>query len=219
MTIFKKGSSFLGLLLGVAVVFFVLSLAVAAFLFFQGTNVVSSNNIDILTSGPISVRGGEEFNLLINIANNNSSDLKYSTLTIEYPSGSKTTEGDQESRFTKFLGDIKAGQMIKEDIKSVVYGEEGGQREIKITLEYRTDNSNAIFVRETSYKTSISSSPAAVELILPEKVTSGQEVSFDVNVSHNGDGTLTDVAVEAAYPPGFTFKKAIPSPSYGYNFW
>src|ERR1035437_4467273 len=76
------------ILLG-AFIFFVLALGFTFSKFFLGNNVVSGNNIDILVSGPVSIAGGEELPLEIDVTNNNNIDLKVVDLRIEYPDGTK----------------------------------------------------------------------------------------------------------------------------------
>ncbi len=215
----KKVGSILSFFLFLSVIFFVISLAVAGFLFFGGSNVVSSKNIDISFGGPVSVQGGEEFDLLINVINKNSSDLRYANLIVEYPEGARSTIGEEEHRYRKYIGDIKAGQVINETVKAMAFGEEGSERQIKITIEYRAENSNAIFVKEATYKTVISSSPLSVEMKLPDRVNNNQEIEMTVTVSANTSAALNGVVLEADYPSGFIFKEAAPTPSYGDNLW
>ena len=214
----NKGS-ILNSLLVFAIVFFVLSIGVATFFLFDGFNVVSNKNIDLSVSGPISVRGGEEIGLLINIANKNSSDLKYATLKLEFPEGAKTLSGNETTRFQKFIGDIKSGQSLNETVQMVFFGEENSKKDVYVVLEYRTENSNAIFVREEKYQTSISSSPLSVLVSGPDNATNNEEVQLSVRVSSNTESNVENLLVQARYPSGFVFKSAEPKPSFGNSVW
>src|SRR3990167_4505700 len=73
-----------------SLIFFILALGFTFSKFFLGNNVVSGNNIDILVSGPVSIAGGEELPLEIQVTNNNNIDLKVVDLRIEYPAGTKS---------------------------------------------------------------------------------------------------------------------------------
>ncbi len=211
--------SLLSFTLFLSALFFVFAAVVAGFLFFGGTNIVSSKNIEITSSGPVSVAGGEEFNLLINIVNKNNLDIKYANLNVEYPKGVSSTIGGEKSRYRKYLGDMKSGQILNETVKAVVFGEEGSEKEIKINLEYRTENSNAIFVKEEKYKLVVGSSPVVIELKMPDRANNNQELEFSVKVSANTPESVKDLVVSVDYPSGFVFSGASPEPFYGESLW
>jgi len=209
----------LNLLLVFAIIFFVLSVGISIFFLMDGFNVVSNKNIDLSVSGPISVRGGEEIGLLISIANKNSSPLKFASLKVEVPEGAKILSGDEQGRYQKFIGDINTGQLLNETVRVVFFGEEGIGKEIRVILEYRTENSNAIFVKEEKYETSISSSPLSVLVSGPDEAINNQEIELTVKVSSNTDTTIDNLLLEASYPQGFVFKSAEPKPSFGSSVW
>src|SRR3989339_1067883 len=127
-----------------SVLFFVLASAIAAFVFFGGMNIVSSKNVDIKVVGPVSIGGGQEVSLDINVINNNNTNLESVSLLIEYPEGTRNiTDLSKEisnERFT--LGQIKSGDDYNQNIKVVFFGEKESVKEVKISLEYRVENSS-----------------------------------------------------------------------------
>ena len=137
-----------------SVIFFVGALGVASVLFFSGENIVSSDNVDINVLGPVSVAGGDELSLQISITNNNNTDLKYTDLLVEYPDGAREASDASKDlkRSRESLGVIKSGGNVNKIIRTVMYGQEGSSKVIKITVEYRVDGSNAIFVKSKIYK-------------------------------------------------------------------
>src|SRR3990167_8007163 len=102
-----------------AFIFFVLALGIALFRFFVGTNTVSGGNIDILLTGPVSISGGEELPLDIQVKNNNAVDLKVVDLRIEFPDGTKSSDNLSKDlkRYAEILGDINAGRSERRLIK------------------------------------------------------------------------------------------------------
>ena len=62
-TMQKKNNSFFNKFFLVSIVFFVLAVALAVFMFFGGFNMISSGNVDIKIIGPSSISSGEELDL------------------------------------------------------------------------------------------------------------------------------------------------------------
>ena len=192
------------ILLG-AFIFFVLALGFTFSKFFLGNNVVSGNNIDILVSGPVSIAGGEELPLDIEVKNNNNIDLKVVDLRIEYPAGTKSA-ADQSldmPRYSEVLGDINVGKSEKRLVKSVLFGEENTQQVIKINVEYRVSGSNAIFSKEKDFNVLISSSPVNINVSGPTEVNANQSTSFSIDVNSNSTNVVKNLILKMDYPFGF----------------
>ena len=202
------------ILLG-AFIFFVLALGFAFSRFFFGSNVVSGNNIDILVSGPVSVAGGEELPLDIQVKNNNNTDLKVVDLRIEYPDGTKNAADPSLDmpRTSELLGDISIGQNVRRLVKAILYGEENTQKVIKITVEYRVAGSNAIFSKEKDYNVLISSSPVNIKVSAPTEVSANQVNDFNIEITSNSVSIVKGLLLKVDYPFGFTLSSANPKPS------
>lgn len=213
-------SPFAWLLIGAAI-FFALSLILSAFLFFSGSNVVTAQNIDIDIGGPLSIPGGEELVLNLQVTNRNSVPLELADLIVEYPEGTRTTANlnVELPRQRESLGTIRAGERVKRTLRAVLFGKEDTEQTIKVTVEYRLQGSNAIFYKEKEYDVLISSAPITLNVDSPEEVTSGEEVVLDVMVTSNSNGLIEDVLLEAEYPFGFEFTSATPEPSYSDTAW
>ncbi|OHB14845.1 MAG: hypothetical protein A2431_03175 [Candidatus Zambryskibacteria bacterium RIFOXYC1_FULL_39_10] len=204
-----------------SVLFFVLASAIAAFVFFGGMNIVSSKNVDIKVVGPVSIGGGQEVSLDINVINNNNTNLESVSLLIEYPEGTRNiTDLSKEisnERFT--LGQIKSGDDYNQNIKVVFFGEKESVKEVKISLEYRVENSSALFYKEKVYEVSISSAPVVVTATYPKEVNSNQEMTFNVEVASNSKDVINDFLVKVEYPFGFVYKSVTPDAFYENNVW
>lgn len=202
-----------------SIVLLVLAVGYAAYMLFAGRNTVSNDNIDISVVGNTFTAGGEELPLVIGVTNRNSSPLELVDLVVEYPKGSPddTTAGTE--RFRDSLGSIPPGEVRNESMKVVLYGEEGSVRQIKISVEYRVEGSNAIFVKEKDFNVSISSSPVNLSLDAPDSVSPNQEVTLNVSETLNSTKPAAGMLLKLDYPVGFQFESATPAPSFGNDTW
>ncbi|MFH1608651.1 MAG: hypothetical protein ABH951_01370 [Patescibacteria group bacterium] len=202
-----------------AIFFFVLALAYAGYMVFIGGNTVSNNNIDVVVLGNAFTAGGEELPLQIEITNKNNSDLLLADLLIEYPKNSSGDLTKDTERIRESLGTISAGGIRSENVKVVIFGEQGSIRPIKISLEYRIEGSNSIFVKEKIYEVSISSAPINLSIEAPNEASPGQDVTFKVKVSLNATSSASNILMKVDYPIGFEFDSAIPATAFGNNVW
>lgn len=213
--------SFVNKIFIISALFFVVSAVVATFVFLGGGNIVSSKNVDIQVSGPIAVPGGQEVSLDINIINNNNTDLNSASLLIEYPDGIRTpsdlTKDLDRERFA--LETIRSNESYRQNLKLVFFGEKDTVKKIKISLEYRVENSSALFYKEKMYEVSISSAPVIITPTYPKEVNSNQDISFNIEVASNSSDEINNFLVNVEYPFGFVFKEATPKPSFGNNIW
>ena len=185
--------------------------------FFGESNTVSADNIEISVLGNAFASGGEILPLQINLINKNSVKLEYSDLLISYQQGA----GEGEDMFRKRIGigEVPAGDTVKELVEVTLFGQQGTTRDVNITLEYRVPGSNAIFVKEKSYTVNISSAPVNLSVSGPESSGSNQNISFSVKAGLNTKEAVKNMMIVAEYPRGFDFKSATPAPTFGDNIW
>ncbi len=204
-----------------SIVFFFLAGAFAAFLFFSGSNTVSTRNVSITVDGPTSIRAGETLPLSVVITNENSVPMELTDLVVEFPPGTRSdTDVTVElPRLRETLGTIEPNESIARSIRAVVFGQVDTTLEVKVAVEYRVPSSNAIFLSESTYTLPVSQSPAAITVQSLEEIVSGQETALTVTVTSNVTDVLNDMLLVAEYPPGFTFKSASPAAVVGSNTW
>lgn len=200
-----------------SLIFFFASAIFGLVMFFGESNTVSGNNIDITVLGNAFVAGGEELPLQIQVTNKNSVRLEYSDILVEYQRGAGLGEDIYRERIG--VGDIPAGDLVKELLNVTLFGQQGTTRDIKITLEYRVPGSNAIFVKEKIYTVNISSAPVNLSVSGPENSGSNQNLSFSIKAGLNTPEIVKNMMVVAEYPRGFDFKSANPAPTFGNNIW
>jgi hypothetical protein len=212
VSIFKK--FFLG-----ALIFFVGALAFAFYKFSSDDSSVSNDKIDIEVIGNSFTKGGDELPLQIEITNNNNANLELANLIIEYPKGAEDIATDVVRLPRDSVGTIKAGESIIRNINVKLFGEEKSIRNIKISLEYHPQSSNAIFTKDKYYPVTISLSPLSINIEAPTNTTSNQEISLKIktvlNTSLSGDNPILQVK----YPNNFIFESATPSPIVSNSIW
>jgi hypothetical protein len=204
----------------ISLLFFVGAAGVAAFVFLGGLNMISTRNVDIKVTGPLSVGSGQEISFEIDIINNNNVDLNSVALVMEYPSGTRSADLSKELSQERFiLGDIKSEERKTHDIKVVLLGDKGSVKKFDISLEYRVENSSALFYKEKVHEVSISSAPVVVTPTYPKEINSGQEIAFNVEVASNSKDRIDNFLLNMEYPFGFVFESASPAASFGDNAW
>jgi hypothetical protein len=204
-----------------SVVFFLIAAFYTYYTFSHGSNLVSSNNIDIGISGPVSSPGGEKLALDVTLTNRNKANLRFATLIVDYPKGTRKADNTSVELTNDriYIGDISVGEIVRKHIESVLFGEEKSVADIKFTLEYSIPNSNAIFSKEVPYDVIVSSNPLALIVDAPKETVSGQDMTITLSLRSNTSDVLKNVIVAAQYPAGFVFKSSTVSPLQNKNTW
>lgn len=217
----KKKYSALSLLLFASIGFFLIAVAISSFFIFGGSNVVSSQNIDIQIEGPVTISGGEELSLQIAITNENNVSIELADLLVEYPDGTRSATDISKAlpRHRETLGTLSSGELVQRTVKAILLGSEDSQQNIKVTVEYRIDGSNAIFFTEKMYEVTLVSAPLSLSVSNVSEITSGQEVEFDVVVTSNSNTIIKDALLSVEYPFGFEFVSSTPEPAFTDSVW
>ena len=204
-----------------SVIFFLIALGVATFIIIRGTNEISPDNIDLAVSGPVSIAGGESLDLQIDIANRNNTTLQSVDLLVEFPEGTRNPEapGELLRRSRETLGELAPGEGASRNISALLFGEEGGQKEVVVGIEYRIADSNAIFFKESVFEVQIGTAPVSILINMPTETNSGKEISVVAELISNTTETLEDVALSIEYPFGFSFEEGQPAPDIGEGIW
>ena len=215
---FKKTSFFKKFFI-YSIIFFVLAISYALYMFFAGGNTVSNNNIDISILGNTFTAGGEELPLQIEIVNKNNSALELADLLVEYPKDSSSDLSGEVERMRQSLGNIPSGGVKNENVKIILFGEQGSVRPIKISLEYRVEGSNAIFKKDKIHEVTISSAPIDLSIDAPLEISSNQTVNLNIKSTLNATKGASGILLRVDYPVGFQFESSLPAPSFGNNLW
>jgi hypothetical protein len=90
-------------------------------------------------------------------------------------------------------------------VRAALFGEENSKKNIKIKVEYRVANSNALFYKEKDYEVLMSSSPISITINSFKEVTSGQEFEVVAMMTSNSQTVLKNLILKGVYPVGFTY--------------
>lgn len=200
--------------------FFLIALGAAYYVFSTGGNVVSEKNITVAVAGPVTVKAGDELSLQIGLTNNNAVPIDQVELTTTWPDGTKVSETGKPLTFqTQKIGVIKPGETVNVAVKAAVFGKENDELELKLGLRYHLAGSNTLFEKETGYRLRITSSPLDLRVSVPTEVNSNQEFALSIIVGANSDKPISDVMIEANYPPGFRLVSSSLPPAGDQNKW
>lgn len=208
-------------ILGGAALFFMLSLAVSAFLLTQNASL-SPKKVKIEVQGPAAIAGGEKLTLQMLVRNDNTAAIEEAELVIEFPPGTRSaTDLETElPRLREPLGTLQAGGEIRKTVRAVFFGEENSEQVVTFYVEYRVVGSSATFSsQEQHYPLVLTSAPISVLVDVVTEITSGQLLEFNLTIISNSDTELKDVILSAEYPFGFVFEKASPKPAFRNGVW
>ena len=217
----KRNNSFFNKFLIGSLIFFVISLGIALFIFFGGINMISSNNLDIKIISPSSVSSGEELDMGLTVINSNRTDLEGVSLFIDYPEGSQTV-GNVNKSLTHDkidLGTIAKGASEDYTVRTLLFGEKDAVKIFTFRLEYKVKGSNAVFSKEKTYDISIGSSPLLLNVNYPKEVNSGQEIKISVEITSNSSVVMNNSLIKIEYPYGFTYKTSNIKPLRDNSVW
>ncbi|HEY4505717.1 MAG TPA: hypothetical protein VJG67_03430 [Candidatus Paceibacterota bacterium] len=203
----KKDNSFFNKFLLGSVVFFVVALAIASFIFFGGLNMISSDNLDVKIVAPSSISSGEELLLVLSVINGNRTDLEDVTLYIGYPTGAQAVGGGNKTLGEQSvkLGTIVSGGSTDYSIRSILSGEKDAINSFDFRLEYKIKGSNAVFSKEKTYDVIINSSPILLNTSYPKEVNSGESMTLNIKIVSNSGIVIKDSMIKVEYPYGFTY--------------
>src|ERR1035437_6207421 len=199
-------SFFTKILLGSAV-FFLICLGVGAYLFFNGSNLISANNLDITVNGPVSIAGGTPFSFVVQVTNKNNVKLTTVDLEVDFPTGSvnPTNTATEQKTYQTLMDDIDPGGVTQRTINADLYGQENSTKEITIKVFYHVPGSNATFEKDKTYDILISSSPLTMSISSFSQVTAGQKFDMTVTLTSNSQSTIKNVLMNAVYPFGYSY--------------
>ncbi len=218
----KRKRSYRIKLLLVGIIVFVSAVSISSAVLLFGNKSISGENITLAVSGPFTIGGGEVLPIQVGITNDNVVPIESATLIVEYPLGTKSANEERNELFIErlTLDTIESGQTVNVPLRAIVFGEENDEKEIKVSIEYRVQGSNATFFKEADpLRFKINSSPITLRIDSLKKVSSGQETDIELTITSNAQNALSEVLVQAEYPFGFDFTRADPEPIRGQSTW
>ncbi|MEY4602288.1 MAG: hypothetical protein RL292_229, partial [Candidatus Parcubacteria bacterium] len=204
-----------------ALLFLLVSIGIALYMFFGGGNQVSSANVDIAIIGPSIVASGEQIDLGVSLVNENRTALSNVVFTVEYPEGARASADNTEplKRTTENIKNIDKGSVHTTTTKLLLFGGKDVTKTIVFKMEYTVAGSNARFTKEKKYDVVIGSSPLLINVTAPQEINSGQQFQLQVTVTSNSGALLKNVLVKAEYPYGFAYTDSSLPPQNDKQTW
>ncbi|HRZ30321.1 MAG TPA: hypothetical protein P5274_01470 [Candidatus Paceibacterota bacterium] len=204
-----------------ALIFFLATAAVAFYVLFYSTNIVSASNIDLEVKGPTQLQSGEELTLETTVRNRNKVTLRDVSLTITYPPGTvDPLEANKDLLlWRESLADLDPGQSVMIGSRAIIYGAQNSNQQMVLKIEYHIPDSNAVFTKEVTYQVLIGSGTLDLTYDLPAEINSGKSFTSYLKITSNAKSVLRQVALKIDYPTGFNFQSADPEPLTGKNIW
>ena len=202
-----------------SIIFFVCALGFAYYKFTQTDISVSNDKIDVTVIGNSFAKGGEELPLQIEVTNNNGASLELADLVVEYPKGADDNSTDVVRLPRDTIGTIKPGESVIRDVKVILFGEEKSVRNIKVSLVYHPEGSNATFSKDKFYPVTISLAPLSLTMDAPTTTNTNQPITLNLTATLNTSLSGGSPVLQVAYPNNFVFDSAIPAPILGNSTW
>ncbi len=201
--------------------FFVLAALLATLVILLGFNLTSARNVEINVEGLTAIEGGTELSLDISIVNNNRVPIKDAEIIVEYPDGARIVGNILEplTRQKQTIDTVARKSSESRNFKSILYGERQSVKSIKITLEYKTQDSDAVLKVEKIHEVSIRSSPVVITAIVPKEASVGQSATIKLEIASNSNQSLNDLLLIVDYPSGFIPGALSPTPAFDKKVW
>lgn len=215
----KKSNWFLRFFI-MAFIFFVGAMGYAAYIFFMAPNSVS-RNIDITVNAPLSIGAGEPFEFEVLIQNKDAQPIVLADVIIEFPDGAREVQNIQNvyRRDSQRVDRIESGTTLKKNYEVLLFGEENEKKDLEILLVYQTEDSTTFFEKRKNFDVVLRSTPVRMTINNVIETTSGQDVTFNVELVSNSTQTLENILIEAFYPFGFTFAESSIAPQEDKKTW
>lgn len=202
----KRRMRFAGIFFIVAFIFFLASLGIAGYFLYYGGNAVSIDKIAIDMQGPTNIAGGDTVPLSLTITNKNSVAIQNATIEIDFPDGTRDAANVMTAypRYTENLGTIPSGGSVTRSIKVIMFGGSGASLTLPISFSFGTADSNAIFVKKSSFALAVSSTPLSVSVDAPTQIVSGTPFTFTLTARSNATLPMDNVVLSSVLPFGFS---------------
>jgi len=205
---------------------------VLAFLFFIGAAAfvgykfvfesgIEAKNVDILVNAPLTIGAGEVFAFDVLLQNKNEVNMDTVDMIVSFPEGSRSSEDISKNYpvVQDELGSIAVGSVVKKNYNVLLFGEEGDKKEIIVALSYRVEGSNLIIEKEKKFEVILKSTPIRLTVTNIKDVTSGEQLSFNIELVSNSTQILSNVIVRATYPFGFEYQNSSLQPKDDKKTW
>ncbi len=178
--------------------------------------------LDIVIASPEKISVGIPFVVMVGVSNLGVNVLSEAKVSFSLPEGmvflgapsSKTSD-------TKNIGSIGSGSIIETNFDVIILGgvSATSTKAVVATVSYLPKGVSSRFEKNIKGELVSTNNGLSLDLIMPEKASSGEDFYFIIKYKNISDTDLKDLKLSLDYPPGFEFKKATLMPDIGKNIW
>jgi len=196
----------------------VIIVAVVAIIWGRGSFSLAKIDLSIEASGDIA--SGEEITITVFYKNNNRVNLNDTYLIINYPVGTFSVDGEEIFQEQIFLDTIFRKSGDSKEFKIRFIGEKEDIKNITAKLNFKPQNINSRFEKETSFRAEINEVLIKINIEGSEKIISGEDVSYLVGYENKTDKDINNLEIRLEYSDDFELEDAEPkSDDEDYKIW
>ena len=104
-------------------------------------------------------------------------------------------------------------------LKGRIFGAVGDEAKIKAVFRYIPENFNSPFEGSKEFDVTVVASPLALNINAPPQIVADKEVDIKLEYQNQSEANFPNSRIKIAYPSGFKFISADPSPMSDNNIW
>ncbi len=179
----------------------------------------SNKNVNLEISVPREVMRGVPFDITVNATNQLNVSLRDATFELNLPQGViPYTQSAGRAVMTENVGEIKGGDLAKKTFKVVSVSDVGTVQKIGAALSY-TDARGSGFKNQKMADIATTQNALSLNLKGPDHALGGSTIEFIITYKNESSFDFPEIALQAQYPPSFTFISSDISPSSFNNHW
>ena len=174
----------------------------------------SPNKVDFKIKAPEETSSGQKITYTLNYRNNNPKAIKDLQLTFFYPPDAMDLRQGRLSTLQTEnvkLGDLGPGEEKNTEFSAYLIGNRGDIKKSRAVLSFYGTDVPAVFKKEVTIATNISSLAVALTLVSAPRAVSGQEVTYLLDYRNESPDDLSDLRLVFTYPDGFTPSRFSPA--------
>ncbi len=183
-------------------------------------NYFSTRALSVEVQLPERVSAGRSFDVNFVYTNGTRTILTDARISVEVPDGVFFADdpGRTKLQLSKSMGDLGVGSSGDVAFPVTALGELGSVKEFKLVFSYKLNGLRSRFEKELHKQTAIGDPALQIDLVLPNKVQSGEQFNFEIHYTNTLDISLDDAWVRMESPLGFSVTLSRPELT-ALNFW
>ncbi|MBI2451252.1 MAG: hypothetical protein HYV52_02875 [Parcubacteria group bacterium] len=155
------------------------------------------------------VQAGEKITFSVNYKNQSRIVLQDVELTFIFPKSSQLILGPGEKvmadRITKRIGVLNSGEEGSSRFETRIFGLNGETKSAEVILSYQPEKIASFFENKARFNLSVAEVPLEISLVLPSKVTLGQDFDFSIHYLSRAKTVFSNLKIKLDSPPSFKY--------------